>query len=92
MTTLIRLTEEQVADATELAVATFGRWQNAPGHYRNTLASHRKGKLGEVAVEVWGLRNGLHVEPWFRDPARERDADIGLSGLRLDVKTWDARY
>lgn len=51
---LIQLTDEQVAEATNLATATYERWQSARGHYRNTFASHRKGKLGEVAVETWG--------------------------------------
>jgi hypothetical protein len=89
---LITLTEHQVADAAALAEATHERWQAAAGHYRNTVSSHRKGKLGEIAVEEWAAQNGLEAESFFRDPNMERYSDIQLGQQRFDVKTWDARY
>jgi hypothetical protein len=88
---VVHLTPEQIADAEALGQATFERWQSARGHYWNTLASHRKGKLGEIAVETWAdeQRQIAVVESWFRDPERERDADLRLNMQRFDVKTWD---
>ncbi|MGI8536060.1 MAG: hypothetical protein ACR2K2_06080 [Mycobacteriales bacterium] len=73
------MTSEQVADATTLAEATYERWKSAPGYYRNTLSSHRKGKLGEVAADLWASAHGLRVERWYRDPAQERSADLRLN-------------
>lgn len=89
VTALITLTPDQVDDAVALAEDTYERWKNAPGYYRNTLSSHRKGKLGEVAADVWASSNGLRVEPWYRDPVQERNADLRLNLQRFDVKTWD---
>jgi hypothetical protein len=89
VTALIVLTPDQVADAVSLAEATYERWKSAPGYYRNTLSSHRKGKLGEVAADLWACDIGLRVEPWYRDPAKERNADLRLNLQRFDVKTWD---
>lgn len=89
MTALLTLTDDQIAEATALAEATYERWKSAPGYYRNTLSSHRKGKLGEVAVDAWASANGLRVEAWYRDPTQERNADVRLNLQRFDVKTWD---
>lgn len=89
MTALITLTPDEVDDAVALAEDTYERWKNAPGYYRNTLSSHRKGKLGEVATDAWAFSNGLRVEAWYRDPAQERSADLRLNLQRYDVKTWD---
>lgn len=71
---------------------TFERWKNRPGHYRNLLGSHVRGKFGEVAVEEWALRNSISpCESMFRDPRLEREADIRLRFTLADVKAWDSK-
>ncbi|MGY1713084.1 hypothetical protein ACI78R_01365 [Geodermatophilus sp. SYSU D01106] len=91
MTALIRLTPEQVEEAQEMGAKTFERWQRHRGHYRNLYGSHVRGKIGEIAVEEWAHRQGIAVvESIFRDPSREREADLLLGSALVDVKTWDA--
>ena len=89
----VLLTPDQVTDSDALAHATFEKRQAVSGRYCNTLNSHRKGKLGEVAVESWLRSANRLLESPFRDIEREREADILATGpLRLEVKTWTARY
>lgn len=92
MTEIMLLTPAQVADASQLGQATFDRWQGRPGYYRNLAGSHRRGKLGEVAVEVWAQRHGIApLDAIFRDPGREREADLQLPFTLADVKTWHGK-
>lgn len=94
----IMLTTEEVADADRMAQTTYERWKTEPGHYSNTMNSHRMGKRGELAAERWALQNGVHGDSPFRDPNREKEADLVLATgedahlIRVDAKTWDEQY
>ncbi len=91
MTATIILSAAQVTEARAMGQETFERWKGRPGHYRNLLRSHVRGKFGEVAVEEWARREAVSpCEPLFRHPEREREADIRLRFTLADVKTWDA--
>jgi hypothetical protein len=87
----VELTAEQVVDAEHLAEATYQKWRAYRGNYPNRLATHRMGKLAEVAVEAWAT--GLHgptVEPVFRDLDRDAEADVVIGDCRVEVKSWAA--
>ena len=89
----ILLSPEQVGDAEALGEETFEQWKRAPGRYRNTPNSHRKGKLGELAVELWLQGADRLLDSPFRELDREREADVLAVGpLRLEVKTWTAAF
>lgn len=88
----ITLKRDALLEAATLAAATIARWKGSPGYYPNTLHSHRMGKLGELACERWLTTEGVSVDPAFRDPDREGEADLLTPGARLEVKTWSERY
>ncbi|RME59466.1 hypothetical protein D6779_04230 [Candidatus Parcubacteria bacterium] len=89
----IELTKDEIDEAERMANETFNRWKSFGGHYKNTMNAHRKGKIGEVAVERWAIENDILQDSPFRDPKREREADIILkSNFRVDVKTWDEQF
>ena len=90
MPALVNLTAEEVAEANRLGDATYEVFKGRPGYYRNLQASHRKGKLGEIAVEKWATSMGFEVDPVFRDIALTAREDMVISGVRVEVKTWDA--
>lgn len=95
MSTFIRISEKDYADGVAMAQETLARFENVPGHYSNTLNSHLRGKLGEIAYSHWLESNELSTEPVYRDVSRMREADIIVNGsriIRLDVKTWDIKY
>lgn len=95
MNPVVDLTTAEVLEALKMAEQTFRVFANAPGHYANTVNSHFRGKLGELACSRWLAANGASVEQVFGDAARMRECDIIVSGdscWRLDVKTWDQAY
>lgn len=95
MNPVVVITDDELREATELAEATLRVFGNVRGHYTNSLNSHLRGKLGEIACSRWLTTNGVGVEPVFRDTARMRECDIiasDTSTIRLDVKTWDQTY
>jgi hypothetical protein len=74
-----------------MGLETYERWQGRAGHYRNLEKSHRLGKLGEVAVARWATEAGVQpIERMYEDGSREREADLLLGKVRVDVKTWSA--
>jgi hypothetical protein len=94
----INLPIPDVQWAAETARASFARWQNQRGYYNNRFNSHFTGKLGELAVEKFLLRQNLKLDSHFRFSDRENLADIvvKIRGynriLRLEVKTWNREY
>lgn len=92
MSVVVTLTEQDLAEAQRLGDATWELFKTMPGYYGNRQSSHRLGKYGEVAVEKWPKRKGLKVESVFRDIAETRREDLVIEGVRVEVKTWDARY
>jgi hypothetical protein len=88
---VIDLTPAEVAEATRMGLETYERWRGRPGHYRNLEKSHRLGKLGEVAIARWATESGVQpIECLYEDGAREREADLVLGAVLVDVKTWSA--
>lgn len=91
----IKIDATNHAAALRLAQQTLAIFARMPGHYNNTLNSHLRGKLGEIAAESWLASNAVKTDAAFRDTSRIKDADIVASSsqdLRLDVKTWDRAY
>jgi hypothetical protein len=86
---LVSLDEEEVAEATRLADATYALFRNHPGYYRNLRGSHLRGKLGEMAVAKWATALGFEVKPLFRDITLTSREDVVIGNLRVEVKTWD---
>ena len=75
-----------------MATATYERYRNYQGHYHNSAKSHLLGKVGEIAVEAWLATEGIEADSAFRDDGRDREPDVQVRGLRLDVKTWSPEY
>lgn len=88
----LTLNPETKKAAQFLAEKTFKRYQNAPGHYRNTANSHLVGHLGEFAAFIWFRDNGFEPEALFSDPSKDRDCDILTNIGRVEVKTWNEIY
>lgn len=78
--------------ARSLAQKTFDRWKSAPGYYTNTFESHLNGKVGEVALLKWLGSQVVSIDAAFTDLKREREADVIVSGLRIDMKTWAEKW
>lgn len=75
-----------------MAIQTYEKFKNFPGYYNNKPDSHLKGKLGEIAVEQ-ALKNfEIKCDPAFREMNRDRECDILIEALRLEVKTWSETY
>jgi hypothetical protein len=92
----VDLEEAEIRTARALALETFEKFQNIPGFYNNTVDSHLKGKLGEIAVEKY-LKNissevNIEIDSAFRDSARDRECDIIVGPIRIEVKTWTRRF
>ena len=85
---MTELTASEVSDAKQLAEETYGRYKAHQGHYRNLPRNHLLGKLSEFAVEKWLRSEGLDPDPAYRDPARDRESDLQLTGEGIEVKTW----
>jgi len=92
---VVQITDDELRDAATLAAQTLAVFARMPGHYSNTINSHLRGKLGEIACARWLTTNGVRVDPIFRDTSKIKDCDIIAArdtSLRLDVKTWDQTY
>ena len=78
--------------AHRLATETLALFAKSHGHYTNSLNSHLRGKIGELACADWLSEKGVHCERVFEVITRIAEADLVTRILRLDVKTWDERY
>jgi hypothetical protein len=95
MSEVYRLKGADLQLARRLAEATFEQWRRFQGHYNNTVDSHLRGKVGEIAVASLLEAHGCGCERVFEDLSREDECDIVVGGSRwprVDVKTWNARY
>ena len=77
-----------------MAAETYKKFQKVAGHYNNTLDSHLKGKLGEIAVEKYLLstRGADVIDSAFRDISRDLECDIYSKNVRIEVKTWTRKF
>jgi len=92
---LVHVDDADFARAVALAEQTLAIFSQRPRHYNNTLNSHLRGKVGETACAKWLARQGVEIDSAFQDVDRMQEADLivrGSNPLRLDIKTWDARY
>lgn len=93
MTHVHVISEDELAVATRLAEQTLALFAGRPGYYNNSVNSHLRGKLGEIAVSAFLRLNGVETDDLWKDVERISAADVILAGrLRADVKTWDVRY
>lgn len=88
-----------VQEAKELAEASAAKYQQlvdlkkAPYH-QNTVHSHFIGKIGEIGAamafeQLKSLaRAEITVDEVFRDSKRDRECDIIINDLRVEVKCW----
>lgn len=86
------INETAYLEACQLAEGTYQTFRQRPGFYNNTLDSHNRGKIGEIACEQWLKHHGFGCHAAFRNVAETEDADIIIdskSRLRLEVKTWN---
>lgn len=91
----VQITDDELRDAMALAESTYAVFARKRGYYTNTINSHLRGKLGEIACARWFKTSGMEVEAIFRDQSRISECDIVASrvgSLRVDVKTWDRRF
>lgn len=88
----ILLTSNQLDEARSLALETYEKFKNSPGYYNNKPDSHLKGKLGELAVEQALINLQIDCDSAFREMSRDRECDIIIGGIRLEVKTWSDAY
>jgi len=89
---IVTITDEQFAEAYELAEATMQVFSGLKGHYNNNLSSHLRGKVGEIAVSEVLYDLGIPSDPCWRDLSLLSAADIHAPKFRADVKTWSSRY
>jgi hypothetical protein len=88
LTLVVSLTEAEIADARRLGDEAFDAFKTHRRYYNNLGPSHRKRKLGEVAVEKWAKTLGVEVESTFRDVSLASREDLVVGGVRIEVKTW----
>lgn len=88
------LTPTDIGLAVRLADASYQRFAQHNGHYRNMRSSHLVGKLGEVAVDKYfsSLQPRRIVQSHYRDPDMEALCDLTFGQTRIEVKTWSAEY
>ena len=97
-TAQVILSMEEVIWAVDAAKHSIEKWSGRDGYYDNRLASHLKGKLGELAVEKYLLANGFRLDSHFRFSERENLCDIVIKVKnysqvrRIEIKTWSADY
>jgi hypothetical protein len=90
--TSITLTDKRLLEADDLAQQTFEKFKNQNGYYNNTANSHLKGRLGEMAVEQLCEELSLDFESVFRDLSRDKECDLVVNSLKIEVKTWSTSY
>ncbi len=88
----IELSKKDIAWARQSARQSHQRWAEKAGHYPNKLGSHLLGKVGELAVGRFLQRHQIDFAPHFQHPEREKLSDLEANGVRIEVKTWRARY
>ncbi len=88
----IDLSDTDIEWARKSARHSHNRWASKAGHYSNKLGSHLLGKLGELAVGRFLERHQITFAPHFQHPEREKQCDLAASTVRIEVKTWRARY
>ena len=88
MSISVRLGATDLARARELADASYIKFANSHGYYRNTPNSHIVGKIGEIAAESWLKSAHLPVFSLYDDPTRVQSADLEIAGIRIEVKAW----
>ncbi len=68
--------------------------QNKAPYHQNTVHSHFIGKVGEIgaAAAFQGIRSlaraDVEIDEVFRDSNRDRECDLIINGMRIEVKTW----
>jgi len=87
---VVPLTEAEIDEAHHLGDLTFAEFRTHHRYPNNLGPSHRKRKLGEVAVEKWARTLGVDVESPFRDLRLAAREDLVVGGVRLEVMTWHA--
>jgi hypothetical protein len=87
---VVPLTEAEIEEAHHLGDLTFAEFRTHHRYPNNLGPSHRKRKLGEVAVEKWARTLGVHVESPFRDLRLAAREDLVVGGVRIEVMTWHA--
>ena len=88
----LQLNKETLQAATKLAEATFARFEQNRGYYRNTLSGHRIGRLGEFAVLAYLHQQGIETIPHFLNEEDRRQCDISTADNNIEVKTWNDIY
>lgn len=88
----LQLNKETLQAATKLAEATFAKYEQTRGYYKNTLSGHRIGRLGEFAVLAYLHQQGIETIPHFLDPLSDRECDISTADNNIEVKTWNEIY
>jgi len=95
MSETVQVDESMFERAMHLAEQTIAIFSGRPGHYNNTIDSHLRGKLGELACSKWISEQGVEFDSVYEDIGRMREADLILktgNTMRLDVKTWNQRH
>lgn len=91
----VHIDEAAYREAESLARRTYQIFRNTQGHYPNTINSHLRGKIGEMACMQWLINQGVACHAAFKDVAQMECADIiveGESETRVEVKTWKQKY
>ena len=88
----LQLNKETLQAAHELAEATFARFEQHHGYYRNTLLGHRIGRLGEFAVLAYLHQQQIETIPHFLNDDDRRECDISTADNNIEVKTWNEIY
>jgi hypothetical protein len=83
----VALTPGEIDDAYNLAKERHERAVQVHGEGDNAFANHLTGSLGEVAFEKLCRELGLAFDSAFRDSRRDREADVFISCIGVDVKT-----
>lgn len=96
---ILDVPQSSIDEAKALATESAAKYQNlvaknkAPYH-QNTVHSHFIGKIGEIgaALAFQGLKSfaqsDVEIDEVFRDANRDRECDLIINGLRVEVKCW----
>ena len=75
-----------------LALATFEKYRETKGHYRNSIKSHVIGRYGELGCYQFFINRNIEAHPNFTDLDNDASCDIQTALGRCEVKTWNIPF
>lgn len=89
----VDITGARLVECIDAGIASQKRWEKSTGHYSDSVSNHVTGRFGESA-STWRFSRLQFacVQDLWRDLNRERDCDLVVNDIRIEVKTWGATW